>query len=124
MHVESAGFRRRQALETCDRRTRNCNVLLNAAATRSHGPDHYSIDLDGNSASEDNDSGVIGRVEPEALLTTLCEARQIFGRHVEGSRSPRLIDCDIHASQPSTIHTYVCHQPSARIGNGNVVWNT
>jgi len=79
------GLRPRKALETCDRRTRNSDVLFNTAAARSDGPDHYSIDLDGNSAAEDYDSGVIGRVEPEALLATLCEVRQVLGRHVKGS---------------------------------------
>jgi hypothetical protein len=98
--------------------------LFDATAARSDSPDYHPIDFDGNAAAKDHDSGVVGRVEPEALLATLRQARQVLGRRVKGSRSPSLVDCDIHAPQPGTIHSYVCYQAAAGIGNGDVVGDT
>jgi hypothetical protein len=49
--------------------------------------------------------------------------RQVLGRRVKGARSPSLVDCDIHTSQPRIIHAYVRHQAAACIGNGKVVGN-
>ncbi len=54
------------------RRGRTCNgdVLFDTSAARSDSADNRAIELDGNSAAKDHDSGVVGHVEPEALLTS------------------------------------------------------
>ena len=54
----------------------------------------------------------------------LRQARQVLGGRVKGSRGPCLVDRDIHASQPRTIHAYVCQQTAAGIDNRNVVGDT
>ena len=57
--------------KTRDGRTCNRDVLFDASAARSDSADNYAIELDGNSAAKYYYSGVVGRVQPEALLARL-----------------------------------------------------
>src|SRR5579864_3132245 len=119
----SGALRHRNSLETRDGRPCHSDILFDAAAARSNSPYHHVIAFDGNSTAEDYDPGIVGRVEPEALLATLCQMRQLLSRHVKGPRGPGLVDCDIHAPEPGAIHAYMRHQAAASIGDGDVVRN-
>jgi hypothetical protein len=74
------------------------NILINTAATRPNSSDHHTVNLQWNAAAKNHHSGVIGRIEPEALLAGLRDVREILRRHIECPSCPRLVDCDIDAA--------------------------
>jgi len=53
-------------------------------------------------------------VQRSSCTARLCDRCQLISRHVEGTRGPSLVDCDIDAPEPSAIHANVCDEAAAR----------
>src|SRR5581483_12306072 len=115
MRISWTSFGPASACKTRGRGSCDRDVLIDAATARSDCADHHTVALDGNSAAEDHDLGIMWRVEPEAHLARLRDPRQIIGRHIEGACGPRFVDCDVDAPEPRTVHPHLCHHASPRI---------
>src|SRR5579863_5467208 len=107
-------------LETRRSRLRHRMVLLARSSTYADRTHHLAIALQRYATGKDHDFPIVRGVNSEKLSSRLRMSSQVFGRDVESPRGIGLLDRDIDAPQPRSIHTHVRNQVAALIRNCNV----
>jgi hypothetical protein len=98
----------------------NSLVLTAAAAADTNGADDRSAAPQWNAAGEDHHAPVIGSVDAKELLARLAVFGELCSLDIESARRERFVDRDIDAADPGAIHSYMTHEISTSIDNGNV----
>src|SRR5207302_9455703 len=82
-------------------------ILFARAAADANGSHDSAASLEWDPPGEDHDPAVVGGVYAEGLTAGLGVLGQIAGGDVKGARSERLLDRDIDAPEPRTVHPHV-----------------
>jgi hypothetical protein len=90
-------------------------ILFARAPTHADGPNNLTTLLERNATREDHHAAVIRNMNPKELFLGLTEFRKFFGRDVKRARRPGLIDRDVNAPNPRTIHPDMRNQIAARV---------
>src|SRR3984957_9595303 len=97
-------------------------ILIPGSAADSDSSHHFSRLLEGDATGKNHDLAVIGCMDAKKLSAGLRVGGEIFGGDVEGARGVRLLDRNVDAAEPSSIHADVSDQVTAFIGDGDIHW--
>jgi hypothetical protein len=95
-------------------------VLGPGPATDPDGADDHAVAGHRDAAGEDHDAPVVGGVDAVELLGGLRVFREVLGGQVEGPGGESLVDGDVDAAQPGTVHPHVGHEVSAGVDDGDI----
>jgi hypothetical protein len=84
------------------------------------GADDLTVAAHRNAAGEDHDAPVVGSMDPVELLVRLGVLGQVLGGKVESACGEGLVNGDVDAAQPGSIHPHVGDEVSAGIDDGDV----
>jgi hypothetical protein len=107
-------------LEPLRARFRDCVILLPGTTADADGAHYFSIAFQRDSTGENHHSAMIGNVNPEKLIARLGMLGEVFRRDIESAGSERLVNRNVDASDPGSVHTDVRNQVSAAIDDGDV----
>lgn len=82
-------------------------ILPAGAAAYSNSANHFPIALECHSAGEDHDAAIIGRMDAKELLTSLRMRGQVFRGDIERAGSKCLLNRNIDAANPGSVHSYM-----------------
>src|SRR6516165_5162976 len=85
-------------------------VLVPRTSADPDGPNHLSAPLQRYASGEDHDLPIVGGVNAKELVTRLAVRGQILSGNIEGPRGVGLLNRNIDAPDPCTVHPYVSHQ--------------
>jgi hypothetical protein len=115
------GNRPLRQIQPIKRRARNQNVLFNASPAGANASNYHVVGLNGNATAENDHPTMVSGVDAKALLAALSQLRERVGWHIECSRCPCLVDRDVNAAEPGSVHSHVRDQSPAGIYDRNVI---
>src|SRR6185312_808094 len=95
-------------------------ILLTRSTTHANSADDLVGPFEWDAAGKDHDAPAVGGMNPVELTPGLGGRSQIPRSDVEGTRGEGLVDGNIDAAEPSSIHADVRYQMSAGISDGDV----
>src|SRR6478672_3519499 len=95
-------------------------ILLAQAAAYADCTHDLAFELERNATSKDHDAAMIGRMDTEELIAALRVFAERLRLNVERPGSKCLVDGDIDAANPGTLHTFKGNQVCTCIHDSNV----
>ena len=95
-------------------------VLVDGTAAHAYGAGDLVAAHQHDSAREDDDPAVVGRLEAVERLSRLRHLCQVPCRHLERGRGESLVNRDVYAAQPGVFHTRESLQVPAVVHDSDV----
>jgi hypothetical protein len=95
-------------------------ILLTRSATHANGADDLAGPFEWDASGKDHDAPAIGGMNAVELTAGLRGRSQIPRGDIEGTRGEGLVDGNIDAAEPSSVHADVRNQIPSAIGDGDV----
>src|SRR6266851_5323428 len=95
-------------------------ILLSGTAANAHTAYHFPPAFQRDAAGEYHHAPMVGHLDSEELTARLRILREILRRNIEGTGSECLVNRDIDAADPGTVHANVGNKVAPFVDDRNV----